>query len=57
MVVHEVDIGMVMGSNLGRTKLSFLFAHFYVWHECERLEKSLPECAAKGAWKNNHNGP
>jgi len=26
MVVHWFDINMVMGSNLGRYKLSFLFA-------------------------------
>ena len=28
MVVHWFDIGMVMGSNLGRSKLNFLFAKF-----------------------------
>jgi len=48
---------MVMGLNLGRTKLSFLFAYFYIWHECERLEKILAEWAAKGGWKNSYNGP
>jgi len=44
---------MVMGLNLGRTKLSFLFAKVYVGNEYERVEKTLAEWEAKGGWKNN----
>jgi len=29
MVVHWINIGMGMGSNLGRTKVNFLFAKIY----------------------------
>jgi len=39
---------MVMGLNLGRDKLSFIFAKIYFWHECER-PKTL--AVLWGIWK------
>jgi len=38
MVVHLFDIGMVMGSNLGRTKLNFLFAKILFGMEGKVIE-------------------
>jgi len=38
---------MVVGSNLGRTKINFLFANFSFGHECEGARETLAEGAAK----------
>jgi len=54
MVVHLFDIEMVMGSNLGENKIKLSLCQNFSWHECERIEKTLAESAAKEGWKNSH---
>ena len=39
LVVHWLGNWVVMGSNLVKNEIDFLFAKISFWHECERVEK------------------